>query len=110
MYKQADTLTLAEQRLVNTCSMVHSGVTGKSTSFMNNMFVGIQDCHEVATRHSEANKLKVPFTKLAKSSENIRVQGAVLYNSVPQEVRDKQTNKAFKQNLKVHLKNSRQPT
>ena len=71
---------------------------------VNSLYTKVAMSHNVETRNSANNLLKVPKLNLEISKGNIGHRGAVYYNAIPSESRTAKTANCFKSRLNKHLK------
>ena len=69
--------------------MMYKFNTGMLPDVLNNMFTRTNTIHNIATR--QTNKLHVNFYKLQMTSKVLRHSGVLLWNNLPEEIRQQVT-------------------
>ena len=94
---------LSDRRAAHSCNIVYNGLHGNSTEGINNMFKYVHDTHNINTRSSSDDLIKLPKCRLAKSQSNLRYRGAQYFNKLPQTIKRVETLASFKRNMKAQI-------
>ena len=81
--------------------MMYNWNAGMLPDVLNNMFTRTNTIHNIATRQTDTSH--VNFCKLQKTSKVIRHRGVMLWNNLPDDIRQQVTLSSFKFKLKLHL-------
>ena len=81
--------------------MTYKWNAGMLPEVLSNMFTRTNTIHNIAIR--QADKLHVNFCKLQMTSKVIRHRGVLLWNNLPDDIRQQVTLSSFKFKLKLHL-------
>ncbi len=100
LYEASNVLSLCEQRVLSTSTLVYLGMNQQSTPFVNNLFRHVTCNTPRETRSMINRELYIPRVKLKCCEQNIRHRGPVYYNKIPLNIRDSETHKSFRRKLK----------
>ena len=81
--------------------MMYKFNTGMLPDVLNNMFTRTNTIHNIATR--QTGKLHVNYCKLQMTSKVLRHSGVLLWNNLPDDIRQQVTLSSFKFKLKLYL-------
>ena len=81
--------------------MMYKFNTGMLPDVLNNMFTRTNTIHNIATR--QTGKLHVNYCKLQITSKVLRHSGVLLWNNLPDDIRQQVTLSSFKFKLKLYL-------
>ena len=81
--------------------MMYKFYTGMLPDVLNNMFTRTNIIHNIATR--QTGKLHVHFCKLQMTSKVLRHSGVLLWNNLPDNIRQQVTLSSFKFKLNLYL-------
>ena len=76
--------------------------------YFNDMFISNSSVHGCYTR--QHNNLHVSYHRLVVTSNSIRVHGVIIWNSIPENLKNANSLKIFRTNYKQILFNSSRPT
>ena len=81
--------------------MMYKFNTGMLPDVLNNMFTRTNTIHNIATR--QTGKLHVTYCKLQMTSKVLRHSGVLLWNNLPDDIRQQVSLSSFKFKLKLYL-------
>ena len=76
--------------------MVYKSLNNGAPVYLQDMFRRVNDVHQRTTRNSVDNKLFVPFSRLECGKLRFSVQGANIWNNIPNHIRNANTIRQFK--------------
>ena len=103
LHTKAGIATLCARRKAHTFNFVYKGVNNMSSAGVDNIFKENRPTNHVNTRATTDKQLHVAASRLEKCKGNIRIWGAMNYNDIPTEIRQKTIYDSFKRGIKKHL-------
>ena len=94
---------LSDRRAAHSWNIVFNGLHGNSTEGINTMFTYVHDAHNINTRSSSDDIIKLPKYHFSKSQSNLCYWGAQYFNNLPQTIRSVETLASFKRSMKMQI-------
>ena len=103
LFEQASILPIEYRVMFRSLIMVYKALNGLLPSYITNMFKYIANVTKRSTRSSSNGNLWVPNYKLTITRSSFSYNGAVIYNTLPQDIKLSESLRAFKKNLFKYL-------
>ena len=104
LLNQLDWLPFKQEIIMQKCCLIFRQITGDSPSYMTDLFVRNSDVHNRASRHGYYNLVCPHYNRETEGGRTFQISGIKLWNSIPIDVRKKETVSSFKVALSKHLK------
>ena len=103
LFKELNWLPLHDEINIQKCCVVYNRVVGESTGYMEQMLTRNVDYGSRSNRHSNLNLVCPRFKRETKGGKPFRVTGTRLWNSIPVDVRSKDSFHSFKRALRNYF-------
>ena len=104
LYKEFEVLKLQDLHMFNICCLVHKVINNREIlpQAINTLFTQNSQVHDYDTRQKEELHPNNINTR-GFGAKTISHQGRILWNQLPQNIKDEKSSKVFKRKLKAHL-------
>ncbi len=103
LFKELNWLPLHDEIKIQRCCVIHNRVFGQSTQYMEQMLVRNIDYGSRSNRHSKLNLVCPRYKRETEGGKSFGVTGARLWNSIPVDIRSKDSFYSFKRALRKYF-------
>ena len=103
--KKLDWLNVHELIEYDTASLVYKIENDLASTHMKNMFMKLRELHSYSTRSAASGDFHLPKRNLNIGKTSFSYHGAYIWNQLPVQIREAQSNKCFQNCLKETIRN-----
>ena len=103
MFSELQWLSFTKRIQYHTHIMMFKAFNGQAPTYISSMFTKTSEIHNRNLRSVENAKLRIPFSKTTYYENSFTVNGAKLWNSLPNELREMSNINTFKNAVKSYL-------
>ena len=106
MFNKLQWLSFTKRIQYHTYIMMFKALNGQTPTYTSSMFTITAEIHNRNLRSVDNAQLRVPFSRTTSFENSFNVNGAKLWNSLPNELREKADINSFKKAVKSYQLNS----
>ena len=96
LFKKCRVMTIKERVQYRSSCLVYKACNGLTPSYLSDMFKTMNNTTQRSTRLNKPNMLYIPRARLETTYQTLRHNGATIFNSLSQQLRDSKTLDTFK--------------